>query len=304
MDDYEIKNHFLYINGQRVQYKASPNKSGVMKPVLSVVHDTAGHLTKGGAANWLCNPKAGASAHFVTERDGEIVQLVPTNRIAWHAGKSSYKGRSGCNHFSIGNEIANPGMLKKTSDGKYQSWFKTKYDKSEGIAFGKVDNGKHSFSGYAMDYTPEQIEASLGILIACREAYGITEVAPHWQISPGRKVDTNPLFPLASIRARLMGREIETDLGDQSPGLHAGHIVETTALVNARKYPSFYDNVLAVLKPKTRCVFVKASVYTRQGGYGQTKVICDKTTDEWTQVKVEGYPEPMWVMSQYLGELE
>lgn len=45
------------------------------------------------------------SAHFVVARDGNITQFVPTEKRAWHAGKSSWKNREGCNDYSIGIEI-------------------------------------------------------------------------------------------------------------------------------------------------------------------------------------------------------
>src|ERR1700752_3747425 len=45
------------------------------------------------------------SAHALVRRDGEIVQYVPFGERAWHAGKSTYRGRSACNDFSIGVEL-------------------------------------------------------------------------------------------------------------------------------------------------------------------------------------------------------
>lgn len=45
------------------------------------------------------------SAHLLIRRDGEIVQYVPFHRRAWHAGLSSYRGRTNCNDFSIGIEL-------------------------------------------------------------------------------------------------------------------------------------------------------------------------------------------------------
>ena len=45
------------------------------------------------------------SAHFLVRRNGEIVQFVPVQRRAWHAGASSWRGRSACNDFSIGVEL-------------------------------------------------------------------------------------------------------------------------------------------------------------------------------------------------------
>jgi len=45
------------------------------------------------------------SAHVLVRRDGEIVQYVPFQRRAWHAGQSSWAGRARCNDFSIGIEL-------------------------------------------------------------------------------------------------------------------------------------------------------------------------------------------------------
>ena len=42
------------------------------------------------------------SAHCLIRRDGEIVQYVPFDKRAWHAGVSQYQGRERCNDFSIG----------------------------------------------------------------------------------------------------------------------------------------------------------------------------------------------------------
>ncbi len=45
------------------------------------------------------------SAHLFVQRDGQIVQFVPFDRRAWHAGRSSWKGTANCNDYSIGIEI-------------------------------------------------------------------------------------------------------------------------------------------------------------------------------------------------------
>lgn len=48
---------------------------------------------------------ARVSAHALVRRDGSVVQFVPTNHRAWHAGESTWRGRSCCNDFSIGIEL-------------------------------------------------------------------------------------------------------------------------------------------------------------------------------------------------------
>lgn len=45
------------------------------------------------------------SSHLLIRRDGEVVQFVDLRERAWHAGISSYQGRSDCNDFSIGIEL-------------------------------------------------------------------------------------------------------------------------------------------------------------------------------------------------------
>jgi AmpD protein len=45
------------------------------------------------------------SAHLLIRRDGALVQYVPLNRRAWHAGESCFGEREGCNDFSIGIEL-------------------------------------------------------------------------------------------------------------------------------------------------------------------------------------------------------
>ncbi len=59
------------------------------------------------------------SAHCLIRRDGEIVQYVPFDKRAWHAGVSQYQGRERCNDFSIGIELEGTDTLAYT-DAQYQ----------------------------------------------------------------------------------------------------------------------------------------------------------------------------------------
>lgn len=59
------------------------------------------------------------SAHCLIRRDGEIVQYVPFNKRAWHAGVSNYQGRERCNDFSIGIELEGTDTLAYTEQ-QYQ----------------------------------------------------------------------------------------------------------------------------------------------------------------------------------------
>lgn len=45
------------------------------------------------------------STHFLIDRQGRVIQFVPTQRRAWHAGKSSWQEQEKCNDYSIGIEM-------------------------------------------------------------------------------------------------------------------------------------------------------------------------------------------------------
>src|SRR5262249_28243465 len=62
----------------------------------AVIHDTEGACAS--ALNWLTNPVAYGSAHFLVCRDGRIYQLVHVADAAWHAGNTYI------NYSSIGIE--------------------------------------------------------------------------------------------------------------------------------------------------------------------------------------------------------
>ncbi len=59
------------------------------------------------------------SAHLLIRREGQIIQYVPFNQRAWHAGVSCYQGRDNCNDFSIGIELEGTETLAYT-DTQYQ----------------------------------------------------------------------------------------------------------------------------------------------------------------------------------------
>ncbi|MFN3586604.1 MAG: 1,6-anhydro-N-acetylmuramyl-L-alanine amidase AmpD [Moraxellaceae bacterium] len=97
------------------------------------------------------------SSHLLIRRDGEIVQYVPFDRRAWHAGRSHYAGRDNCNDFSIGIEL-------------------------EGC-----DDVPYAEAQY------RQLAAVIRVLEArypgCRNA-----CVGHSDIAPGRKTDPGPAF--------------------------------------------------------------------------------------------------------------
>lgn len=197
----EIRNHRIAVNGRLVPYRPTPNVSGVLKPEGIILHDTAGDLVGTGSVAWLCNPQAKASAHVVVDREGKITQLAPLNVRTWHAGQSSWKGRRFCNAFTIGIEIVNPGRMDKYGDGYSNGGAKgVKVPASFDVQRRKT---KEHGDGYWLAYTEAQIATVTALCQAIRKAYGVTFIGTHWQIAPGRKVDTNPRFPLGDVIAAV-----------------------------------------------------------------------------------------------------
>ncbi|MBQ5404920.1 MAG: N-acetylmuramoyl-L-alanine amidase [Bacteroidales bacterium] len=200
----EIKNNRL-VDAPFVAANAY-NKTAVMKPDAIIIHYTAG--ASGNATVKLFSAKtATTSAHFVVSEDGSITQMVDLNRKAYHAGTSSYNGRSSYNSFSIGIEISNPGYLQKI-DGKYYTWWEAKKEKKTPVAASNVFVGKHrnavTTMTYWYKYTDAQIKAVTELCKAICRAYEIKEILGHEEIAPGRKCDPGPAFPLDALRADVM----------------------------------------------------------------------------------------------------
>lgn len=206
-----ISNHRL----DGVPFKASPNHGGLLaggRPDAIIIHYTAG-LSAQSSVSWLCNPQAKASAHVVIGRDGKITQLVPFDIVAWHAGKSSFGGRSGYNQFSIGIELDNPGRLVRTEDGRFMA-FGRRFE-AEHVLHARHRN--ESSLSYWLDYPEAQIEAAFELCEALCGSYPIREILGHEEIAPGRKSDPGPAFPLELFRRRLVERDRSEDGADDAP---------------------------------------------------------------------------------------
>lgn len=107
------------------------------------------------------------SAHLLVRRDGELVQFVPFHARAWHAGVSSFEGRTACNDFSIGIEL----------EGEDET-----------------------------AYTDAQYGTAQAALRALLEAYpslSRARIVGHSDIAPGRKTDPGAAFDWPRLRGGL-----------------------------------------------------------------------------------------------------
>lgn len=131
-------------------------------PDILLLHYT-GMKTGEAALTRLTSAESKVSSHYVVFEEGRIVQCVPEDKRAWHAGKSSWAGETDINSRSIGIEIVNPG---------------------------------HEF-GYA-DFPLRQIAAviSLAKSILKRHPAIVPErVLAHSDVAPSRKQDPGEKFP-------------------------------------------------------------------------------------------------------------
>ncbi|WP_255991465.1 1,6-anhydro-N-acetylmuramyl-L-alanine amidase AmpD [Chitinolyticbacter albus] len=108
--------------------------------------------------------KLRVSAHFLIRRDGELLQFVPTEARAWHAGASNWCGRERCNDFSVGIEL-------------------------EGSDF--------------VPFEPAQYQVLLELLDALAKRYPLEAIVGHSEIAPGRKTDPGPFFDWTQVHAAL-----------------------------------------------------------------------------------------------------
>jgi N-acetylmuramoyl-L-alanine amidase len=111
------------------------------------------------------------SAHYVLAEDGTAYRLVPEERVAWHAGRSSWRGREALNGSSIGIEIVN------------------------------LHGDRH-------DYPPAQIAALIELcrtIIARHPAIGPRNVVGHSDIAPTRKIDPGLRFPWKALAEAGIG---------------------------------------------------------------------------------------------------
>lgn len=106
------------------------------------------------------------SSHFLIRRGGELVQFVPLEARAWHAGGSRWRARERCNDFSIGIEL-------------------------EG-----VDDAS---------FPAPQYEKLSTLIRTLQDLLPLRDVAAHSDVAPGRKSDPGARFDWPRLLRSLSG---------------------------------------------------------------------------------------------------
>ncbi len=289
----EIKDH--KITG--IPFETARWMGGTITPEIVVVHDTASRLTPGNAARYLQNNDRNVSVHFVIECDGSVVQQVPLNRKANHAGKSHYHGRDFCNGFSIGIEIVNPGKMQGHSGWGARAWFGEVFELEE-HDIQEVTTKEHGH-GFWMPYTEAQIDTVIDLLqVLFNGIETLKDIVPHWYVSPGRKTDTNPLFPLEQVKSIIFGREdpVVEEADEQASHITAGACLQIkvpNGSLNMRRWPSFNPNIIASIPNDTVVPEIKRGNF---GGLDWSKVFFDGR-DGWI---VTAYTESVKTLTSRL----
>jgi N-acetylmuramoyl-L-alanine amidase len=184
-----------------IPFQESPNHGGPIKPILLIVHFTAS-LTVQETVSWFMNPAAAVSSHLVIGRDGSMMQMVSFNLKAWHAGKSQWGNLDDLNKHSIGIELVNAGKLLR-HPGQWVDWKMRVIPDSEVVEL--THKNETTPAGW-QTYTEAQIGALVDAASALHAQYAFLDIVGHDDVAPGRKVDPGPAFPMASFRAKVMGR--------------------------------------------------------------------------------------------------
>lgn len=194
-----IENHSLSgtFGGRSVKQLHCNKHSGrLLHPDMIILHYTggAGALS---SAHHLARPDTDVSAHLVIARDGGIIQLLPFDTVAWHAGRSAYEGRTNLNRCSIGIEMDNAGQLHRR-EGRFYSWFNREYMPDE--VYTDCENGR---ARYWHNYTGTQIQSVFAVCKLLLNAYPIRHIVGHSDVSR-YKTDPGPAFPMEKFRHQLL----------------------------------------------------------------------------------------------------
>mgnify|MGYP003109901385 FL=1 len=151
----EVKPAAKKVDGKfEERVRPTPNKSSSkITPEGVVLHHSYGSYE--GGVSWILNDTSNVSYHVLIDTDGSRTIFADDNERAWHAGKSAFNGRGGCNGFMLG------------------------------VAFTNDTNSR--------ELTDEEVASAVEYMVPRFEKWGwpedLSTITTHREVSPGRKTD-------------------------------------------------------------------------------------------------------------------
>jgi N-acetylmuramoyl-L-alanine amidase len=228
-------------------------------PDMIVLHYT-GMPTGEAALKRLCAADSKVSAHYLVFEDGRIVQCVPEERRAWHAGVASWAGETDINSRSIGIEIVNPG---------------------------------HEF-GYR-DFPLRQVAAVISLcksILTRRGPMAPDRVLAHSDVAPARKEDPGERFPWALLSESGIGHWVRpASLDVEGHPLRPGDRGETVRqLQRALANYGYGIEETGAYDDATRLV---VTAFQRHFRPGRVDGIADQSTMLTLRALLETRPKPL-----------
>ena len=210
-----------------------------------VMHYTGGDEPR--ALQVLTGPSV--SSHYLvtptpSSKSGAPIvrQLVPESARAWHAGKSSWRGRNNLNDSSIGIEIVNAGPLRGASGSAWQG-----------------------FGG-------DQMRAVVALARDLINRYDIAphNVVGHSDIAPGRKVDPGPAFPWEMLYRNGIGAWPDDSTVAAYRSRFAGNFPTLSSIQAALARYGYELPITGVMDQRTHAVVVSFQMHFRPARYDGT----------------------------------
>jgi N-acetyl-anhydromuramyl-L-alanine amidase AmpD len=174
-------------------------------PEGAVIHYTAGSNDAHATINW---GREMGYCYLLIDREGLIYQSAPLDEWGYHAGESSYLGRTSMSRYLVGIEMISAGRLttipskEKGETTKYAAWFHfipgtqnlkkgVKLFEASEVRFSKSEGNIQA--GNYHKYSEAQELSLISLLLWLRhnneDVFTFNNVLGHDEISPRRKQD-------------------------------------------------------------------------------------------------------------------
>lgn len=219
--------HFLATPEGRRFEKIDPHINGfdrkkrIQKVKYIIIHYTTGTRVESTIAHFR-HIDSGVSAHLLIGRDGRVIQFLPFDRIAFHAGKSWWENDTDLNRMSIGIELDNAGSLTQTPNGWFRKKIKIPDERVERATYWRESKER----GWEI-FPDAQMTVLEKIIRAILDNYGgpdEIELLGHDDVNLANRQDPGAVFRMRDLREKIwMRREAnyKVHMLDKSAAMYA-----------------------------------------------------------------------------------